>query len=41
MRGPNTEKSEVKSKEYVVLLTDEPVAMADKSWARIEPKKWL
>lgn len=39
MRGPNTVTSKVKSEEYVVLLTDEPVDMADKSWARIEQKK--
>lgn len=38
MRGHNTVKSEVKSEEYVVLLTDEPVAMADKSRAIVEPK---
>lgn len=38
MRGPNTVKSEVKTEDYVVLLIDEPVAMADKSWTRIEPK---
>lgn len=38
MKGPNTVKSEIKSEEYVVFLTNEPVAMADKSRAIVEPK---